>query len=324
MGLYASDKWRLFGPVTTDVGVRYDRHSHTGEGRTSPRVGLALWLDDRTVLRTGWGKYYQAEDVSGLDVRNGIDRFQTSAVATHYVAGIERQLGPGFQARLEGYHKAYRQVWSRFENLDQSHTIDPLPELAGGWVQVFPRVGTARGVEVYLKRDTGTGLNWWASYALTTTRETYDTQQGHPDFRGQEFPRRFDQLHSFSFDLIYRPVSNWFLGVAWQVRSGWPYTPMELLEESRPNTPFQSGPLYSLEYGGFYSQTYPLYHRLDVKLTHWRAYPNWRLMFALGMSNLYGRENVRRYSYFVAEDRLGRRTESWLPPLPVFSVSAEF
>lgn len=324
LGLYAGDKWRLFGPVTTEAGVRYDRYSHTAEGQTSPRVGLAIWLNDRTVLRTGWGKYYQAQDLGSLDVRNGMDQFQTSALATHYVAGIERQVGPGFQARVEVYHKAYQNIWNRFENLNQSHTIDPLPELAEGWVQVFPRVGTARGLEIFFKRDMGTGLNWWASYALTTTHETYHGEQGHPGFRSQKFSRKFDQLHSISFDLIYRPASNWFLGVAWQGRSGWPYTPMELLEESRPNNSFQSGPLYSLTYGAFHSQRYPVYHRLDVKLSHWRAFNNWRLMFAIGMSNLYGQKNIRRYSYYVVEDKLNRLAESWLPPLPVFSVSAEF
>jgi len=220
-------------------------------------------------------------------------------------------------ARVEAYHKAYDQMWWRYENLNQNHTTDPLPDVVEGWVPIYPETGTARGIEVYVKRDTGKGLNWWASYALTSTRETYAVGPGDPGFQGQTFPRAFDETHSVSFDLIYRPVSDWFVGLAWQFRSGWPHTPLKM------EFPGDDGPP-RLVYGDLYSETYPVYHRLDVKVTHWAEYDSWRLVFGLGMSNIYGRNNVRHYSYFIEQDRLRRLHEPWLPALPFFSVSAEF
>ena len=320
VGLYASHKWRILEPLTTDIGLRFDHHTHTNDRKLSPRIGFAVFLGGQTVFRTAWGQYYQSQDIGTLDVQNGIQNFQPSARATHYTAGLEHNLGPSFQIRLEAYHKAYRNIWTRFENLNQSHTTDPLPDLTEGWVQVYPATGTARGIELYFKRDTGQGLNWWASYALTTTHETHDPALGDPAFTGKEFPRSFDQAHSLSFDLIYRPRSDWFLGMAWQLRSGWPYTPLKLVETPNPS----GSPDYSLTYGDPYAATYPLYHRLDVKVSHWAEYENWRLVFGLGITNVYDRFNPRRYSYFIDEGNLRRFVEGWLPALPFFNVSAEF
>lgn len=63
---------------------------------------------------------------------------------------------------------------------------------------------------------------------------------------------------------------------------------------------------------------------MDVKVTHWAEYDSWRLVFGLGLSNIYGRFNTRRYSYFLDEDRVRRVVEGWLPALPFFNISAEF
>lgn len=314
--VYMSHKWRLHEKVTADFGGRFDRHTYTDDAVWSPRAGLALALDEKTMLRTAWGRYYQAQHIGSLDVHNGVQTFQPAARATHYVVGLERMLGDDVIARVEAYQKEYGRVWSRFENLNQNHTTDPLPDVVDGWVEVFPVTGTARGIELYVKRDTGLGLNWWATYALTSTRETFAMGLGDPKFQGQTLPRAFDQTHSLSFDIIYRPVSDWFVGAAWQFRSGWPHTPLIL--EDRPNG------AQRFVYGDYYSATYPMYHRLDVKVTHWAEYDSWKLVFGLGMSNIYGRTNVRHYSYFVQDGRLRRLVEGWLPALPFVSVSAEF
>lgn len=315
-GAYLSHKWRLHERLTSDVGIRYDRHSYTDDEVWSPRAGLALALDEKTMLRTAWGRYYQAQHIGSLDVHNGVKTFQPAARATHYVVGVERLFGTSVQARIEAYHKAYERMWSRYENLNQNHTTDPLPDLVEGWTHVYPEKGEARGIEFYVKRDTGLGLNWWASYALTSTRETFATGVGDPEFQGETFPRAFDQIHSVSFDLIYRPRSDWFVGAAWQFRSGWPHTPLELEEGLAGSQQFV--------FGEFYSERYPVYHRLDVKITHWVEYESWKLEFGLGMSNIYGRTNVRHYSYFEQDGRMRRLVEGWLPALPFVSVNAEF
>ncbi|MDA0710315.1 MAG: hypothetical protein O3B73_08905 [bacterium] len=77
-------------------------------------------------------------------------------------------------------------------------------------------------------------------------------------------------------------------------------------------------------FGSFYSDQYPVYYRLDVKITHWAEYDSWKLVFRLGMSHIYGRSNVRHYSYFLQIGQPRRLVEGWLPPLPFASVSAEF
>ena len=325
LGVYASDKWRLFAPLTADVGLRYDRQSHTDDSQVSPRAGLALALGEKTMFRVAWGRYYQSHDVRELDVQDGATALQQASLAAHYIAGVERRLGVGMVARVEGYHKDLRHIRNRFENLDDD--TDFLPELEGDRIHLFPEKGTARGIEVFLKRDAGGLFNWWVNYAWTTVHETHRTDMGYSALRGLEVPRRFDQRHSFSVDIIFRPRSNWRLGLGWEIRGGWPYTPREPTVEDRPG----GGQTSAVVYGAFFSKRYPLYHRLDMKITHWYDYGRWRLRAALGVTNVYNRLNVRRYTYTYTQARQAgehRRlvgvAEGWLPSLPFINFGAEF
>lgn len=321
-GLYAGDKWRVFGRLTADVGLRYDRHSYTGEGRISPRAGVAFAPDDETVLRVAWGRYDQAQGVGQLDVQDGIHEFRRATVATHYVAGIERRLGPGLQVRVEGYIKTLRRIRDRFENLRDE--VEFMPETRGDRVHLFPQTGVARGVEVYLKNDARGRLSWWTSYAFATTYETHDPSRGPQGIRGRRVPRKFDQRHTLLVDLIYRPSPVWSLSAAWQIRSGWPFTPRHLAQGSAPD----GAPTYSLPFGDICSERYPPFHRLDAKVSRRFVFRTWQLSTALEVINLYNRRNVRNYTYQIGVREgqvvVNQQAQGWLPLLPSFTVSSEF
>jgi hypothetical protein len=53
---YVSHKWRLHNKLTADIGGRFDRQTYTNDEVWSPRAGVALVLDDKTMLRTAWGR----------------------------------------------------------------------------------------------------------------------------------------------------------------------------------------------------------------------------------------------------------------------------
>ncbi|HVO98870.1 MAG TPA: TonB-dependent receptor [Bryobacteraceae bacterium] len=82
LGFYAQDTWKITPKLTANYGLRYEysvlpqptitnpNYSQTGKipsaGKNfAPRVGLAYALDDKTVLRAGFGLYY-ARYISAL------------------------------------------------------------------------------------------------------------------------------------------------------------------------------------------------------------------------------------------------------------------
>jgi len=75
-GFFAQDKWKVNARLTASAGVRYDLEivpiDQTGnylfanasdypidKNNVSPRVGATFTLDDKSVIRGGWGLYYQ-------------------------------------------------------------------------------------------------------------------------------------------------------------------------------------------------------------------------------------------------------------------------
>ncbi len=60
LGLFVSDRFRLGSRVTAEVGLRYDRVSHTDDSDFSPRASVVLNPTFRTALRAGWGFYHQS------------------------------------------------------------------------------------------------------------------------------------------------------------------------------------------------------------------------------------------------------------------------
>ncbi len=337
IGLYASDKFRVSDPLTLDVGLRFDRQSWTDDSKISPRAGAAFSIDEQTVLRAAWGRYHQAQGVQEMQVEDGERAFQTASLSTHYVAGIERQIRRGLVFRAEAYYKDLADIKFRYENLDDE--TDFIPESEADRVKLFPLSGVSKGIELFLRRDTGR-VNWWMNYALSSVEETFDFSAAAFEVMGDTAPRRFDQRHSFSVDVIFRPKDNWHLGLGWEIREGWPYTP-RLVETVTNSDGSQNS---SLVVGEFMSGKYPLYHRLDMKISHWYDYGRVQMRFSFGLTNVYNRENVRRYTYTggrfgggggfggggqpgggqIPGGTFGRLSEGWLPALPFVDIGFGF
>ncbi len=81
-GFYAQDQWRVNDKLTLTLGMRYEHsfvqqptitnpdwsqtaHIHTGPLDFMPRIGIAYRLNDKTVVRGGFGTYY-ARFIGGL------------------------------------------------------------------------------------------------------------------------------------------------------------------------------------------------------------------------------------------------------------------
>ena len=116
---YVNDQWKASSKLTVNLGVRWDKsmsmnfpvtnpswpqtgYIHTPSTNFSPRVGMAYRLNDKTVLRGGFGLFY-ARLLGGL-----IDNLWTTngiyQVADSLSASVPAQLaaGPNFPNRLSG------------------------------------------------------------------------------------------------------------------------------------------------------------------------------------------------------------------------------
>jgi outer membrane receptor protein involved in Fe transport len=117
LGLYLEDQWRATDKLTVTLGARYD-HSyapgvlsanpdwpqtksiHTGPLDLAPRIGLAYRLNDKTVVRAGFGTFF-ARLVGGmvLDVLEGNGLYQT-AITLNNTNPAQVAAGPVFPYAL--------------------------------------------------------------------------------------------------------------------------------------------------------------------------------------------------------------------------------
>ena len=316
VGLHLGTRYRLADPLTVEVGARYDRMSYTGDADVSPRANLSYSFGDRTVVRTGWGWFHQAQDINDLDVPYGDATLYRSQRAEHRVLGLEHSCRNGVLMRVEAYQKRLSHVRPRYENLSKDMMF--APELEEVNVFLEPESGEVRGLEVYVKRDMGGRFSWWGSYALSRARERLD---------GIDVPKNQDQRHTIYLDCRYNPGRAWEATVAWQYHSGWPYTERRFVRIDVPEGewPFRDG------FGPRNAVRLPAYHRLDARLSRHFELKGGRLSCFLEIVNLYDRENVRDIlpgdrrrivdGELVADSTVN---EEWFPLLPSVGVSWEF
>jgi outer membrane cobalamin receptor len=322
LGLYLSGRASLLSPLTAEVGVRFDRISHTGDELLSPRLNLLCSLGKQTALRAGWGYFYQSQGIHELRVEDGEGEFLPAERAEQRVAGFEHRFAAGVHLRLEGYYKKSSRLRPVYRNW-----LDPMesyPEVQDDRVTLRLGGATARGLEIYLKQDTGGRFTWWASYALARSREQVEQVRwaGGQLALDQELPGRYDQRHTLYLDANFRPNPRWHLNLAWQYRSGWPYTEKFLRQGTWPD-----GTAYLYEEAGApYGRRYPAFHRLDLRLNRHFDTSRGRVAVFLEGVNLYNRGNVRAYEYWLqhlpaGEYRYRKTPEYWFRLLPSLGVN---
>jgi hypothetical protein len=329
VGAYFAARVRPVPALSTEVGVRYDRMSHTGDENVAPRVLAALDLGERTTLRGSWGRYFQSHGIQELEVADGELVYYPAERSDQVAVGIQHSFRGGVDARVELYRRDVGDQRPRFINLEQDLRI--FPEVEGDRLRVDPGRGRMRGVELTVERRTGRRWDWWASYALAVAEDEYPDLEGgsctetDPCADGPWVPRQYDQRHTVGLQVTYRPAPAWDVSWAWAYHSGWPVT----LSSYELATLADGNRFWVRSFEALRGSRLPAYHRLDVRVTRDMTVRGGTLRAYLDLFNVYDRTNVASYRYdFRMENgtpvSVRRNGLTLMPLLPTIGFRYEF
>lgn len=263
---YLSTRFNPLPDLYLETGLRHDRATWTGDKLWSPRANIAYSFGPRTVLRGGWGRYYQSQFINNLAVHRKVEEFNPAELSTHYVVGLEHSFKNGIEARVDGYVKDITRISDGFQNLR-----DPAEVFSEARNDVaFIDFGDARakGLEFFLKYDQGRKISWWFSYARARAEEQINNLQfeGLLVERTGSLRRLNNQDHTVYADVNYRPTRKWHINLAWQYYTGMPMTTYTYVGNHGYSDPPPADLHFAAAHNAFRGEDFPAYHKMDVRL----------------------------------------------------------
>jgi outer membrane receptor protein involved in Fe transport len=301
-GVYANLRLEILRELTAEVGARWDKETLSPESndQVSPRVSVLFSPGERLQIRSSWGRYFQTQAVSELQISDGVDGFLPPQRADHLVASVEYRLPRGVGVRLEAYRKEYRHVRARFENLLNTFVL--LPELKPDRIRIAPERATAEGVELTV-RARSEPLEWWVSYTVSSVED---------ETSGVETRRSWDQRHFASAGIVWQNP-RWEVTFAGAYHTGWPTTAVTLIETD-PIGLVETGPRNGERLGDYAT----LDARIARKFEFERA---GSLTVFAEINNVLGRSNQCCVEYEIEAEEgpepvLDLHTRDYLPITP--------
>jgi hypothetical protein len=349
-GIWVQDRLQWGEALVVTPGVRLDWSGLARHPTLSPRLGATYALGTFTRLRAALGLYTQSPGYEKLVqsdyVVDQVDlRFER---ARHAILGLEHDLAPGVTARVEVYHKRFRDlILGRLETeaelADRLRRYD-FPEALQGDIPREPRLtsvptndgrGRAYGFDLYLSRTGGAAsrLTGWASYTFGVAR-----REGY----GLVYPFEYDRRHSLSLVGQYRVGPRVSFAATARVASGFPWTPpagVRVAGEELPDgriVPERDGRrrlVYEVAPGGraaLNSERLPAFARLDLRAAFRPRGVAGRWEFFAEVINALDRDNVSGFRSTLALDPESDRPSLVLervgsiPLIPSFGVRFQF
>jgi outer membrane receptor for ferrienterochelin and colicin len=332
---YLSSRFHPLTELYVEAGLRNDRSTWADDNLWSPRLNLAYNLAPATVVRGGWGKYYQSQFINDLDVHHAATDFDPAELSTHYVVGLEHNFDNGVHARIDGYSKDISRISDNYQNLRDPWEV--FPEARNDDARLQFDGAEAAGVELFLKYDQGKKISWWFSYARAKAEETVTDIEfdGLLVEQTGTLRRINNQDHTIYADVNYRPTPRWHINLSWQYYTGWPLTTYDYVA----NQPYSEPPAPDLHMAAthnvFRGEDYPAYHRMDIRVNRDFQLGDGKLNVYLHIINLYNRENLRKFDVDSTDDdvlvpdglgsyRYFRDDTTWFGRLPVLGISYDF
>jgi TonB dependent receptor-like, beta-barrel/TonB-dependent Receptor Plug Domain len=211
-GSYVQLEWDLTARFTLQPSLRWDWQNYylhsSSQQELSPRLGMAYWWSDATLLRLSMGRFVQQEGIQELQVLDGVTHFFRPQRSDQVVAGIQWQ-NPRINLMAELYYKHYDNPKGRYENIFNPFVL--LPEMEPDRVALAPDRARARGMDLDGKFQLNDSLTGFLRYSYMDATDRIN---------GNWVDRRWSQRHTVNSGLIWQGDS-FSLSLALSWHSGW-------------------------------------------------------------------------------------------------------
>jgi hypothetical protein len=236
-----------------ELGMRWDDYAYLDHAqRFSPRLNLQYELAANSNLHFSAGRYVQPQTLNSMDTSSTVPQFSEPESSRQFIAGLDHRFAGGINFRMEAYAKHNDHVRPHDENLLNIVTL--APELAIDHVAVAPHASSTRGVEVSLSSAPQELLSWQLSYAWSQARERV---------AGQSVPSSWDQTNALTGGFTWAP-HRWRNSAAVSWHTGWPYTPLQVINNGTTTTIAVLGARNSQRFGAFASLNLRTLYSLPV------------------------------------------------------------
>ena len=356
-GAWVQDRWDPADAFSIEAGLRLDGSGVNRKTTLSPRVSLTYRIDDATRVRAGGGLFTQSPGYEKLiqsdyfvDLSGSYGRSLRYERAAHAVVGVERDLGGGVSARVEGYWKDFDdlvvgRLETEAERAARVARYDFPAELASS-IPTDPQItsypengarGRAWGFDVLLLKRAAPGarLSGWASYTYAVARR---------DEYGLSLPFEYDRPHAAALVGKWRISPKWEIAATLRGYSGFPRTPVVGLRVAAQETPegrlvpaldAEGGYVYETSLGSvanLNSARLPAFVRLDLRVSWKPRGVDGRWQLYLDVINATNRKNAGQIASSLeydpvsttGEPRLVEEKAAAIPFLPSFGVRFRF
>jgi hypothetical protein len=208
----------------------------------------------------------------------------------HFIIGVERWIGEGFTGSIEAYFKPYS---SLLDNNPANNPADESDDYITG-------KGTARGVELLLKKTSGK-LTGWLGYSYSFVEKRIDLNNDGRVIRSQDeiYSPNYHRPHVGNLVLNYQINAKNSISLTWSLSSGQPYTPVIGKVYTQGGYGGMENPYSQLTtiYGRKNSARYPAYYRGDIGWTREIKFFGWRGRFKVQVINFTNHFNALFYSW---------------------------
>lgn len=322
---YGYTTWKFqLGNFLFEPGTRYDYIGINRQGVWGPRGTVSYKitevLEGLTVFG-GAGEYSHFPESTQASRSGGNPdlRFER---ATKYGGGLDQQITKEWSIKGEVFKQEFRDSIVNDPYISAPIGINPDPIARITQPIVFNKAlnfsnraeGWSHGYEIFIKKTNRPGTkDWfgWLSYTWSQTFRNNNTIFGEQFFNlpvlssvekrllynsirtSPEVFYNFDQTHIVNFVYGWRINEDYQLGVRWQFRTSFPYTPIIGDDGGRFRNPTTGqvffNPISSPEIN---SRRFADYHRMDVRIDKFLNYEWGYMNVFVEIINLYMRQNV--------------------------------
>jgi len=177
--------------------------------------------------------------------------------------------------------------------------------------------GSARGFEVFFRRQQGRATGW-LGYTLGWTKRRFDELNG-----GESYPPKYDRRHDINVVLGWE-AGSWSLAASFRYATGQAFTPASGRYQIRDPGTGEVNEIGQILPGARNSGRLAPYHRLDVSARRPIRIFGLPAELVLEIFNLYSRRNEWFVQYDTSEDVTEVTVVKMLPLIPSIGVNIAF